>query len=335
MKSLKIIIALLLTTATLLYSQTGFTEMAGKPGAFSRMGFGARGMGMGNAMSAVTEGNLVAYYNPALSVFQKGNSAQTSYSFLSLDRHLNFLNFTTNFPMGMVNRDGTARTKPRSIAGLSIGIINSGVDNFKERNSSGMVTGDLSPTENQIFLGLANKFSEKFALGLNAKFYYAKLYKDISSTTFGIDIGAIYSFNENCHLSAMLVDLLSKYKWDTTKRYLQDGIQIDEEFPTLIKIGLSYKLTDPNLLLSAEMEKSNAGTNLLRFGAEYNIIEHLFVRGGINNFNLENTDFPVRPSFGFSYFYKLNNYWVGVDYAFVIEPYSNQDQHIVGVNINF
>jgi len=76
------------------FSQPQFSSISSLPGSFSRLGFGARGLGMGNAMSAVIEGNLVSYYNPALAVFQESNSFQTSYSFLSLDRSLNFINFT-------------------------------------------------------------------------------------------------------------------------------------------------------------------------------------------------------------------------------------------------
>ncbi|MDR3668141.1 MAG: hypothetical protein P4L35_14965, partial [Ignavibacteriaceae bacterium] len=88
----KKILLLFLIISTALMAQTQFSSMGDMPGAFSRFGFGARGMGMGNAMSAVTEGNLVSYYNPALSVYQERNSFQTSYSILSLDRSLNFLN---------------------------------------------------------------------------------------------------------------------------------------------------------------------------------------------------------------------------------------------------
>ena len=90
------------------------------------MGFGARGIGMGNAMSSVTTGNLVSYYNPALSPFQENNSFQTGYSFLSLDRSLNFLSFTRKFDFYSA-KDTSADRKPSRTAGISAGIINSGV----------------------------------------------------------------------------------------------------------------------------------------------------------------------------------------------------------------
>ncbi len=49
---------------------TAFAQLGGLPGAFARMGFSARGISMGNAMSSVTTGDVMGYYNPALSVSQ-------------------------------------------------------------------------------------------------------------------------------------------------------------------------------------------------------------------------------------------------------------------------
>jgi len=322
------------TVSTVPAQSNQYTEISSRPGAFSRMGFGARGMGMGNAMSAVIHGDLVAYYNPASSVFQKDNSFQTSYSILSLDRKLNFLSFTRKFEFGKKN-NGTGESNPRGTAGLSVGIINASVDNFQERDNQGNVTGELSPFENQFFIGLANRFSEKLSIGFNAKFYYSKLYEEISTTTFGIDIGALYLVNENLSLSAMVTDLISKYEWNTTPIYDQEGFSIDDKFPLLKKIGVSYKLDNPNLIAAVEFENSDAGTNYLRFGIEYNIFKGLFVRGGLDKFNLSNTDAPSRPSLGFSYFHDFSSVLLGVNYAFVAEPYSSSDRHIIGVDINF
>ncbi len=333
MKKLFIILIAIFTTA--LYAQPKYTEISSMPGAFSRMGFGARGMGMGNAMSAVTEGNLVSYYNPALSAFQKNNSFQTSYSFLSLDRSLNFLNFTRRFDFYSKSDSAEPNRQPRSSAGLSVGIINSGVSNIDGRDNDGNKTGTLSTSENQFFLGLANRFSRKFALGISLKFYYYKLYDKISSTGFGIDLGALYLINENWKVSFMLSDLNSKYKWDTTPIYQENGTNTTDNFPLLKKIGVSYTNTQYGLIVDAEFESSNAGTNIVRAGAEYNIYENLFLRAGIDQFNLSNVDYSSNPSFGFSYSKKFGNIVMGIDYAFVIEPNSPQDRHIVGLNANF
>jgi opacity protein-like surface antigen len=286
---------------------------------------------MGNAMSAVTEGNLVSYYNPALTVFQERNSFQTSYSFLSLDRALNFVNFTRKFDF-YSSKDST---KPRSTAGISIGIINSGVSNIDGRDNDGVQTGTLQTSENQFFLGLANKFSDKVAIGISLKFYYYKLYQQINATSFGIDIGGLYKINDQFNFSLMISDLNSKYKWDTGPIYDVNGTTTENKFPLLKKIGLSYTNKEAKIIVAAEFESSNGETNILRAGVEYNIIERFYLRAGIDQFNISNKDWPVKPSAGFSYFKQFGSIVVGVDYAFQIEQYSPQDRHIVGVSINF
>jgi hypothetical protein len=89
------------------------------------------------------------------------------------------------------------------------------------------------------------------------------------------------------------------------------------------------------LIGAVEFENSNAETNILRAGIEYNIYDQFFIRGGVDQFNLTNTDWPVKPSLGFSFFQPFDNLVVGIDYAFQIEQYSSADRHILSVNFNF
>jgi len=322
----KIIAILSLLFVVTLYAQPEFSSMASKPGAFSRMGFGARGIGMGNAMSAITTGELNSYYNPALNSFQEGRSFHTSYSFLSLDRNLNFLNFTTKFGDGEGGR---------AIPGITVGIINAGVDNIEARDNQGNQFDNLSTSENQFFLSLSNRFSEKFAIGVAFKFYYYKLYEDVTASSLGFDIGALYLLNDNITISFMISDINSKYEWDTSDLYGTSGNTTTNKFPVLKKIGVSYKFDDPKIIAAIEFENSNAETNYIRVGAEYNIFENLYIRGGVDKISISNFDIPARPALGFSYFYPLGIGVVGINYAFAIESYSSFDQHIVGLNINF
>jgi len=73
---------------------TGYAQVGSFAGAFSRLGFSARGMGMSNAMVADVYGDINGIYNPALATFQEEGLVNLGYSFLSLDRKLNFLGFT-------------------------------------------------------------------------------------------------------------------------------------------------------------------------------------------------------------------------------------------------
>ena len=329
------LLVIIILFSSISVAQPQFSEMSVKPGAFSRMGYGARGIGMGNAMSAVIEGELVSYYNPAVTVFQDGNSFLTGYSFLGLDRSLNFLSFTRRFDFYSKKDSLVENPKPRNSAGISVGLINSGVSNIDGRDNNGLSTGELSTSENQFFLALANRFSEKFSIGVTAKLYYYKLFEEITTTNLGFDIGAIYRVNEEFTISLALIDLNSKYEWDTSPVYEQDGAVTKDKFPTLRKIGVSYFNQAIGLLASLEFENSSSETNILRGGIEYIIYNGFYLRGGIDQFNLSNTDWPVRPSLGFSFYKSFGSLVVGVDYAFVIEQYSSSDRHIIGLDFNF
>jgi len=324
---IKRILVIVFLFSLVLEAQPKYSEISGMAGSFSRMGFGSRGIGMGNALSAVTSGHLSTYYNPALAVFQIDNSFQTSYSFLSLDRTLNFVSFTKRFEMGR-NRSDTAKT--RSVAGLSAGLINAGVSKIELRDGQGNKYDEVSTSENLIYVSLANQFSSKLAIGLTFRFYYFSLVDELSASSLGFDIGALYNFSDRIKISLVLSD-----KWDTGALYGANGKNTDNKFPLSKKIGISYSLPEYNLVTALEVENYNSTATFIRAGAEYFVIEELALRGGIDKMNISNGDFPMRSSFGFSYFYKLSKLVIGVDYAFAIEPYSTHDQHILGINFKF
>jgi len=326
---------ILLVTAGMLCAQPKISKINSAAGAFSRMGFGARGIAMANSISAVKEGNLVSYYNPAVSVFQNGNELQSGYSFLSLDRKSNFLSFTRRFDFYSIRDTAVQNRKPRTSAGICVGLINSGVSNIDERDNQGFKKGTLSTSENQFYVAISIKFSEKFAAGFSTKFYYYKLYQDITSTGLGFDLGFLYSYTKNMTLSFVLSDLNSKYKWDSSPLYSTDGVLTENKFPTGKKIGMSYRFDDFNLLESTEYYFDNFGTKIIRFGGEYSPVTDLFLRAGVDNLQLYNGDESVKPSFGIGYVQNFSNVLIGFDYAFMYEPYSSQDRHIVSARVNF
>ena len=331
----KLFIITLFFFSSLAVAQPTLSEMAVQPGSFSRIGFGARGIGMGNAMSSVIEGELVSYYNPAVTPFQENNSFQAGYSVLSFDRSLNFLNFTRKFDFYSSKDSLVDNPKPRSTAGLSIGVINAGIGSIDGRDNNGLPTGELSTSENQFFIGLANKFSEKLSIGIAVKMYYYKLFEEINTTSIGFDIGGLYRVNENFNVSLVIADINSKYKWDTSPVYNTDGVISEDKFPNLRKIGVSYSNKEVGILGSVEFENSSAKTNIIRAGVEYNIYDRFYLRAGIDQFDLSNTDWLIKPAFGFSFFKSFSSFVVGIDYAFQIEQYSSTDRHIIGVNFNF
>lgn len=226
------VIAILFLSSAQTEAQRKMNNLSSAPGAFSRIGFGARGIGMGNALSTVKSGNIFTYYNPALSVFQDDNSFNAQYTFLGLDRSLNFVSFTRRFDFYSKNDTIPAERKPRSTAGVSAGLINAGVSNIDQRDNQGFKKGSLSTSENMFYLAFANKFSEKLSVGVTAKFYYYKLYEEVTSTSLGFDIGAIYTFNQDLAVSLVL----------TTSQAMHYG-----EVITLLKVSWAktHSITKP------------------------------------------------------------------------------------------
>ncbi len=304
----------------LLANDPGFSQIGGTPGAFSRMGFGARGAGMGNAMSAVITGDLVSYYNPALLPWTSQRQVSASYGILSLDRTLNFVNFT-------------APVRPS--AGVSVGLINAGVSNIDGRDGDGRQTGMLRTSENLVFLGFGNRFPGGFAIGLNVKLMYYHLYTDVSSTTVGLDAGALVPIGNNLTVSATVRDINGKYKWDTSTLYGQQGKTSEDAFPLLYTVGAAYSLPDTLALVAAEIEMSNQKTVIARFGIEVPLVRELSVRGGIDRVDLKEKGNGVRPSVGFSAAKQLDGWAPSVTYAYVIEPFAPKGMHLVSVSVTF
>lgn len=304
------------------------------PGEFSRFGFGARGIALGNSVSALKAGNLTSYYNPALVVFQKDNYTSLSGAALSHDRMLNTLGYTRRFEF-YAKDDTSENRKPRSTAGISAGIINFGLSDIDGRDNQGLKTKDLSVSENQFFLAFANKFSEKISAGVAVKFYYFDLYDKATASSLGFDLGIVYTYSDNLSFSAVIQDINSSYKWDTSELYGNSGTTTTDRFPVAKKFGFAYRFVDMPLCVTAEYEFNNMERKLLRFGGEYQIIPELTLRAGLDKWQVKNSDESSVPSFGFSYNFELAGLNSGVDYAVVPEQFSGSLRHYFGISLNF
>ena len=147
-------------------SANAFSQVGSYAGSFARLGFGARGMGMGNAMVSNIFGDASGYYNPALACFQEKGVVNLGYTFLSQDRKLNFVGFSKKFKLPNQEKGG---------AGISFSLINSGVNNIDGRDNDGTQIGTFSTYENQFYLGTSFLLSENFAAGVGFKMYLSKL----------------------------------------------------------------------------------------------------------------------------------------------------------------
>ncbi|HLP14827.1 MAG TPA: hypothetical protein VK470_01135 [Bacteroidota bacterium] len=291
-------------------------QLAGTAGSFARMGFGARGMGMANAMTAVTTSEIAGYYNPAATPFQTSRTAMLSYGILSLDRSLNTLVYTQSI-------------KPN--AGVSVSIINAGVKNIDGRDGDGFHTEDYSVSENQFALSFGIRPSPKVAIGVSPKIYYSRLFKDVSSSSFGVDLGLIYTASDRLTFGLAVRDVMSKYKWDTSTLYGQQGNTTIDKFPSLRILGASYVIGNGFGLVSAEIESSNKSTTIVRLGAEANLAEIFTIRAGLDRWNLKDSK-QAAPTFGFTLRTVTGDIRPALHYAYVIESYNYFAMHILSLS---
>jgi hypothetical protein len=298
-------------------SSVSYAQLGGLPGSFTRMGFGSRGIAMGNAMTAVTTGDIVGYYNPAVSPFQDEHLINLSYSFLSFDRTLNFVSYTKNFKIP---------NQPEGGAGVTFSWINEGVSNIDGRDADGFKIGDYSVSENQFLFAPAIRVSEKVSLGVGFKFYYSKLFTSVTSTSLGFDAGAIYIVNDKINVGFAARDIASKYQWNTNDIYGQNGTQTTDRFPTLYDFGVSYLLPKNFGLAAIGYEASNQRSNIIRMGAEVTPVKNFSFRAGFDRFDFNSNDKfgNAEVMFGLGYQKAFLTFIVGIDYSFVMEPYSNR-----------
>lgn len=336
-----IITILILVTGITVFGQSG-----SYPGAFSRMGIGARGMAMGNALVSDIFGDVSGYYNPALSCFQDEGIVNIGYTFLNLDRSLNTVSFAKKFSL-----QGGKQT-----AGISASWINAGVGDIDSRDNDARQLGLISTFENQFALGTGFVLSPNIAIGAGFKLYYSKLYEEVNTTSVALDLGMIILPREDLSIGLSVRDIGAKYKWETSKVYGSSGTITENKFPVLVGLGSSYKLPNELGVVSLMIETSvnprfelrdtlgiitesdRTYNYVLKAGGEINLTGNLKLRAGIDRVDLSSDDIfgNIKPGLGIAFFKSFkDNLALGLNYSFQLEPYTKYPVQNLSVSFKF
>ncbi|MCX6135772.1 MAG: hypothetical protein NTU47_18355 [Ignavibacteriales bacterium] len=299
------------------FAQNNF-ELGGLAGAAMRMGFGARGMGMANSLTAIKTDDGTGYYNPAVVPFQAHPSALLSAGFLPFDRNLNFVSYAQSI-------------KPTG--GFSLALINAGVSKIQGRSLDGLPTETYSTSENEFLFTFGTKVRPDFAVGVSAKILYYSLFESVKSTTVGFDLGIVYAPSEAWTIGAVVADINSKYKWDTSQLYGSSGNTSIDRFPLRRKLAICYS---PGFLkgrIAGEVEWVGAIV-LSRIGAELALQENVTLRGGIDQIDFAG-GISSKPSIGFSLQTAVASLKPTIDYGFILEPYGTGGIHMLSLRLSF
>ena len=312
-----VMIALQVFASSVLHCQNSY-DIGGLAGAPMRMGFGARGMAMANALSAIADGNGAGYYNPALVPFQVHPTALASFGFLPLDRNLNFVSYTQSL-------------KPTG--GFSLAVINSGVSKIEGRDQDGIQTETYSTSENEFLFTFGTKLQQNFAIGVSAKILYYSLFTGVKSTTVGFDLGALYIPSDDWSVALVISDINSKYKWDTSSLYGTSGNTTIDRFPLRRKAAVCWSPQFMNARIAGEVEW--IGTVVItRAGAEVPLQENFAIRGGVDQIDF-GARITAKPSIGFSLKTSAGSWKPILDYGYVLEPYTSGGIHMLSLSVSF
>lgn len=322
-------------------------QSGGMTGAFSRIGFGPRGIAMGNALTSVTDEGAYSYYNPALAAVP-GQSVQLDFASaaLSFDRQLHMAG--TNFQM------------PPS-AGISISLINARTGKIDGRTSSGYHTDMLSTSDYQLLSNFGIRLTDTFWAGIGIKFNLASYHEELSSSTgVGFDIGFRKAIGERLAIAFAAQDLFATNRFDTASLYgTTTSTETRQDFPRRFTIGSSYWITNDLLIAvdyqvqaqSSEVlrtrtdvvdgrpvsrtvrEDVSTNTQLLRSGVSYAVHERITTRAGVRFLDL-NHEMVVRPSAGFSLHLPFDRFTPSVDYAFAREPGGITNMHLFSIKLH-
>ncbi len=296
----------------------------GYAGAFLRMGFEGRSAALGDAFTAVPEGATAGFYNPAVLPQLPNRQAVIAFSFLPLDRSLDFVG------VAVPVRPSAGGGNPMN-AGVMLGWLHAGVDRIDGRDFAGNHTQDLSNAEHAFIMGVALSPSPRLSIGLAGKVLYNRI-PDIAeqggaltASGFGIDVGVFFRLLNNLTAGATLKDNMSKYTWNTDKVY-ERGTSTTYRFPRRLRIGAAWRTWQQRLLILGDIETSDKQNPRFHFGAEVAIHPMAALRLGWDHDN---------PAFGFGLTAQLLGKTAALNYAFLPNSNALSPDHVLSWTIDF
>lgn len=309
--------------------------LAQSAGAFTRMGFGARGMAMGNALVADGFGDASPYYNPALAASATRQNLEASAALMTFDRELQFLQFAT--PL-------------RPLAGVAAGLTRAGVSDIDGRDESGYHTRTYETEEYAFFLAFGLDIGDMVTAGVSLQFFRSDLAEELRpADAFGLSLGLLARPARRLTVGVAVDDLLAEYDWDTTPFYDTGGRMRSDRFPVRLRGGAAYQVLEQRARLMLEYEsrfreallrRTAVRSDLVRhhesrvrMGGEVVLSEVIALRGGVDHLTGGAPLEHATPTAGFMIEQPAGNLMLRGEYAFTLEPYASGTLHVLTIRV--
>jgi len=133
--------------------------------------------------------------------------------------------------------------------------------------------GNPSYNESKVGLAYSKTFSDYFAVGIQLDYFNTNIYSDYGNQGTAVaEIGLRAIPIKNLYLGAHVFNL-TRSKIDFYE---------EEPIPTIFRVGAGYNFAD-RFLLTTEVEKTIEYKPVIKAGAEYRLLDNLFLRGGISS----------------------------------------------------
>ncbi len=267
---LGLLVVLVLTSQAL---ATDVFEKVGTVGCqFLEIGAGPRGVGMGEAMVAATEGVESIYWNPA--------------GLRSIVRPTAVFTYGT-WPAGISHQFAAYAMRPTFIRGVvAISVTSLQMDAMRVRTpeTPGGVGVEFTPGDIAIGLSYAREFTDKFAAGGTLKWLNSSLadlstlgvegLEDYSVQSFVGDFGTLY----NTGFRSLQIGLMIQ-NMGPEVTYIEEPVPM----PSTFKFGVSMNVIEtPGQIVNvaAEFRHPSDTSEKMNVGAEYVLNDKYFLRAG-------------------------------------------------------
>jgi len=270
-------------------------------GSFLNYSPSARGSGMSDAFSSISDDAYASYYNPAglvgIERFELGATYNKSFQDIS----------NQFFSVAYPKRIGEVFSL--SYSGFSYGDIQ-GYD------ANGYKTKNIDTGDKYLAFSYGRAFTkdeiERSVLsgGMNLKYISEKL-DNVSANAFAIDLGAVYSLRPDKYWLSEIP--AQEFKFSAVLRNFGSGLKFDKEsypLPRALVLGASwhsYPWGSHRLILGMDNVISNYDKFAINLGAEYFMFELVGVRVGFTT----QKDIGSKINFGIGF--KLS--FVDIDYS--------------------
>lgn len=295
--------------AILLLTLLATTSFAGQFGGetaanFLKIGIGAQSAGMGGAYTAVAEGAVASFWNPAnMARLEKGDLVLGHQSWLQ-DIALEYGSISFGLREDWV---GNA-----SIVYMGYGDI-PGYDAF------GNSTGQISAYDMMASVSGSYRINDDFSAGLTVKLVRQQL-DQISASTVAGDLGVQYS-SSVWRAGLVVANLGGKMKFES----------VSEKLPSEIRLGLAVKPFSSDILLATDLSKLFDGGIKLANGFQVGFEGQYFVRGG---WEYNQNGIGWESTFNTGLGMKFNEY--SINYSYTIgNSLTQEDLHRFSLGYSF